>query len=592
MFIRQTRALICLLLLLAVACGSGPDEEAVYRHAIDGLPGSLDPAHAGDVYSSTLVVNIFDTLYRYRYLARPYELAPNLAADFPDVSEDGRVVTIRLGEARFADDPAFADGRGRPVTASDVVYSLRRHFDPATRSQGAWLWRDRIVGLDAWGLAGADPQADVAGLQALDDRTVRIELTRPYPQLVNTLAMALSAIVPPEAVAEYGREFSVRPVGSGPFRLLSLDESRAVLAPNPHFDRGTLDLAAEGFDPARHGHYGLEALDGRRYPFLDRLEVHFIAEPASRWNSFFSGRDVDNVMLPPDQAVRVLESTRPLSFRPGIERDFHTHVGQETGLVFYGFNMANPRIGYHEDPERDQANRALRCALRDAFDWDARNRVFYQGLGEVFPGVLPPFLTEHEPALATDSIEHDPAQGRRRLADHGWSTEALPELAYGFESSVERRQMFEQFRAQLGAIGYPPDKVRSAGFASFGEYHRAIINDQIDVFLIGWTLAYPDAQYVLQLFFGPNAAPGANLFNYANADFDAIFGRAESLPPGPERTELYRELNRLVIDDCVIIGSLTRTRLHLWQPRVRMLPDREVLGGFFLRFVDVQEPPA
>ncbi|TVS13839.1 MAG: hypothetical protein EA419_00700 [Wenzhouxiangella sp.] len=593
MFIRQTRALICLLLLLSTACGGGADPEGtVYRHAIDGVPGSLDPAHAADVYASTLVVNIFDTLYRYRYLARPYELAPNLAEDFPEVSEDGRVFTIRLRAARFADDPAFADGRGRPVTAADVVFSLRRHFDPATRSQGAWLWRDRIVGLDAWGRDGADPQAEVAGLQALDDRTVRIELTRPYPQLVNTLAMALSAIVPPEAVAHYGREFSVRPVGSGPFQLLSLDETRAVLKPNAHFDREPLDLTAEGFDPDRHGHYGLEALDGRRYPFLDRLEVHFIAEPATRWNSFFSGRDVDNVMLPPEQAVRVLESTHPLVFRPQIERDFQTHVGRETGLVLYGFNMANPEIGYHADPERDRANHALRCAIRDAFDWAARNRVFYQGLGEVFPGVIPPFLDEYEPDLPTESIDHDPALARQRLADHGWTAEQLPVLVYGLESSVERRQMFEQFRAQLAAIGYPPEKIRRAAFGSFGEYHRAIINGQVDLFLLGWTLAYPDAQYSLQLFFGPNAAPGANLFNYANPEFDEAFRRAEPLPQGPERSALYRDLNRLVLDDCAMIGSLTRTRVHLWHPRVRMLPDREVLGGYFLRFVDVQEPPA
>ncbi|MFW5816633.1 MAG: ABC transporter substrate-binding protein [Wenzhouxiangella sp.] len=554
------------------------------------MPGSLDPAHAGNVYASTLVVNIFDTLYRYRYLARPYALAPNLAEDFPEVSEDGLVMTFRLRAARFADDPVFADGRGRAVTASDVVFSIRRHFDPATRSQGAWLWRDRIVGLDAWGRDGADPQADIPGLRALDERTVRIELTRPYPQLVETLAMALSAIVPPEAVAAYGQEFAVRPVGSGPFQLRSLDETRAVLEPNPNFERQALDLAAEGFDPERHAGYGLAGLDGRRYPMLDRLEVHFIPEPASRWNSFFSGREVDNLMLPPEQAVRVLSSVQPLVFQPQVEREFQTHTGQETGLVFYGFNMANPAIGHHANEARARANRALRCAIRDAFDWKARNRVFYHELGEVYPGVIPPFLREYDPGLSTDSVVHNPQRARQRLDEYGWSAEALPTLVYGFESTVERRQMFEQFRAQMVAVGYPREKIRPAGFGSFGEYHRAIINGEVDIFLLGWTLAYPDAHYSLQMFYGPNAAPGANLFNYDDRGFDALFRTAAALPPGPERTEIYRQLNRRVVDDCVVIGSLTRTRVHLWHPRVRMLPDREVLSGFFLRFVDVQEP--
>jgi len=56
---------------------------------------------------------------------------------------------------------------------------------------------------------------------------------------------------------------------------------------------------------------------------------------------------------------------------------------------------------------------------------------------------------------------------------------------------------------------------------------------------------------------------------------------------GRERTRIYQRLNEMVIDDCVIIGSLSRTRLHLWKRHVRMFPDREMLGGFFLRFVDV-----
>lgn len=581
-----------LLALLAACSNDSQQPERVYRHALDGVPTSLDPAHAADVYAGTLVLNLFDTLYRYRYLARPYELTPNLAAELPQISDDGLVVTIRLREARFADDAAFPEGRGRLVTAQDVIYSLRRHFDPATRSQGAWLWRDRIVGLDAWGRDGADPAQSIAGLQALDERTLRIELTRPFPQLVNTLALPLSAVVPAEAVEYYGREFSVRPVGSGPFRLDSLDETRAILKPNANFDRGALDLVAEGFDPERHGSLGLEALDGRTYPFLDRLEVHFISEPATRWNSFISGREVDNVMLPAEQATRVLASIDPLRLQPRFEGDFHVSASREAGFVFYGFNMANPEIGHHPDPERAQRNRALRCAIRDAFDWEARNQVFYQGLGEVFPGVIPPFLAEFDTRLAPASIRHQPDAASERLQAHGWNAQTLPEFKYGLESSIDRRQMFEQFRAMLGRIGYPADRVRSAAFPSFGEYSRAIRDGQLDIFLIGWTMAYPDAQYSLQLFYGPNASPGANMFNFLDPEFDEVFRQTAVMPPGPERTALYRELNQRVIDECVVIGSLSRLRIHLWHPRILMLPDRETVGGFFLRFVGVQEPEA
>lgn len=561
--------------------------EKVYRHAIDGAPVSLDPAHAGDVYAATLVKNLFDTLYRYKYLERPYELTPNLAAGFPEVSEDGRVYEIRLREdARFADDPAFEGDQGRAVTAQDVVYSLKRHFMVETRSRGAWLWRDRIVGLDEDITLDSADQT-VEGLQAIDESTLRIRLNEPYPQFTHTLATALSAIVPREAVEHYGSRFGAQPVGSGPFVLTQFDETRAVLEPNAHFDRGPIDLHAEGFDAEQHARFGLEQIDGQPYPLLDRLEVHFITEPTARWSSFESSRGVDVVMVPPEMAERVLQTRQPLSLKPGIRERYHSQAGLEAGFVFLGFDLSNPAIGYNEDPQRQQRNRALRCAMRDAFDWTARNRAFYHGLGRVFPGVVPPMLDAYDTDGDMSSIAHSPERSRERLEAAGWQPESLPRLTYGLEASVQQRQMFEQFRAWMQTIGFPPGHFEPRTFASFGEYSRAIGQRDLDIFLMGWTLAYPDAQYALQLFYGPNAAPGANGTNYANDEFDRLFERASRMSSGPERRELYRRLNRMVIDDCVIIGSLARTRLHLWKRHVRMLPDREMVGGFFLRFVDV-----
>ncbi|QOC21909.1 hypothetical protein IC757_12845 [Wenzhouxiangella sp. AB-CW3] len=591
----STRLVCAVLATLAftAACNktdTNAADETTYRHAIDGVPASLDPAHAADVYSSTLVVNLFDTLYRYRYLERPYQLAPNLAADMPEVSDDGLVWTIRMREdAVFAPDPAFPDGTGRRVTAADVVYSLARHFDPATRSQGAWLWRDRILGLDQWVESGADPDQPIEGLQALDEHTLQITLKRPFPQLAHTLAMALSAVVPREVVESRGREFGTHPVGSGPFTLARRDESQAVLLRRPDFVRDPFDLAYEGHDPELHAELELEHLDGRHYPFVDRLEIHFITEPGSRWSSFAAG-EVDNVMVPPDQATRILSSRDPIRFTPEISQQYHSMASPEAGFVLYGFNMANQDIGHHPEPTRDQANRQLRCAMRDAFDWDRYNETFHHGLAQVFPGAIPPFVEAFDPSHGEDSIRHQPERAREHM-DELAATEQLPRLTYGMEASVHQRQMFEQFRQRMVEAGLPRDHMQSRAFASFGEYSRAIAAGELDIFLLGWTMAWPDAQYALQLFYGPNAAPGANSFSYRNPEFDALFERATALPDGPERTALYRQLNDIVMDDCVFIGSLARTRLHLWHRHAHMQPDREMLGGFFLRFVDVGARP-
>ena len=100
---------------------------------------------------------LYDTLYEYRYLKVPYELKPSLAAAMPEVSKDRLTYTIRLKKGvRFIDDACFKGGKGREVVAEDFVYSIKRHFDPAMRAQGSWLWQGRIVGLDEWKENGAD----------------------------------------------------------------------------------------------------------------------------------------------------------------------------------------------------------------------------------------------------------------------------------------------------------------------------------------------------------------------------------------------------------------------------------------------------
>jgi ABC-type oligopeptide transport system substrate-binding subunit len=274
---------------LAVAgCGDqGEDTAKVYRHSLDQAPTTLDPAHAATTYASFLVVNAYDTLYSYKYLARPYELTPNLAEGMPEVSADGLVYTIPIQQdVHFIDDPAFPDGEGREVTASDVVYSLKRHFDPETRSRGRWLWQDRIRGLDDWHNQGADYEQEVPGLRAVDRYTVRVELTEPYPQFTHTLATAFAAVVPHEAVRHHGRGLATHPVGSGPFRVTEFDSTHATLEPNPDWRWQPVDLDAAGFNPETHEGYGLENIDGRRPPFVDRMRVDFVGESGARWNSF------------------------------------------------------------------------------------------------------------------------------------------------------------------------------------------------------------------------------------------------------------------------------------------------------------------
>jgi ABC-type oligopeptide transport system substrate-binding subunit len=105
----------------------------------------------------------------------------------------------------------------------------------------------------------------------------------------------------------------------------------------------------------------------------------------------------------------------------------------------------------------------------------------------------------------------------------------------------------------------------------------------------GWGLDYPDAENTLQLFYGPNGSPGSNDSNYNNPEYDRLYEQSAVMQPSPERTAIYRRMNRMLIDDCVGLMALSRTRIMMWHKDVIALPDREIVGGFFMKYVDIDK---
>ncbi len=610
MSIKLKIVLISLILSTLVACGNSetpdnstqqPQKEStrdnnkypgkkVYYHSMDGTPTTLDPVRAATVYSNFIVLNVFDTLYSYKYLARPYEMKPNLATAMPEVSEDGLTYTITIKKGvEFQDSEVFPDGKGREVHASDFVYSIKRHFDKKNKSQGAWLFNNRIAGLDDWKKNGSDYSQQIQGLKALDDFTIQIQLVKPYPQLIYTLAMGFSAIVPHEAVEFYGNEFGSNPIGSGPFSLQSFNQEKAILQVNPKFRKEPLDLSFEGYDESIHGFTGIQQLAGKSPPFIDIMDVNFIKETSSRWNSFTKGNEIQYTTVPKEQAGSVIMSKKPLKLYPEITDKYHHMFMVEAGFVYSGFDMLNPVFGNNGDPIHDKKNKALRCAIRKGFNWDQRNRAFYSALGTIFPGVIPTSVIEYDKNMSQESITLDIDGGKKLLTEAGWTKENLPQLDYHTRGSVTNRLSYEQFRGFLKKIGYPEKKIKYKPYPSFGAFNKALKDGKTPFFSLAWGLDYPDAENTLQLFYGPNKSPGSNNFNYVNPKFDTLFEQAKTMLPSPERTTVYQELNRMVIDDCVVLSGLSRNRIYLWHHDVIMFPDREILGGFFARYVDVKE---
>ena len=104
----RAAAALALSLACAGAALAQPDPSKVIRAVFPTAETGFDPQAAGDIYSNAVNRVIFDTLYEYDYLARPYRLVPNTAVALPEITDGGRLWTIRVKPGiYFSDDPAF-----------------------------------------------------------------------------------------------------------------------------------------------------------------------------------------------------------------------------------------------------------------------------------------------------------------------------------------------------------------------------------------------------------------------------------------------------------------------------------------------------
>ena len=288
---------IFLSLLLSAwtsGCGGAPiskGEELPTLRMTTARVRGFDPAHASDQASISAVGKVYEGLLQYAYWDRPYRVEPLLAASMPEVSDDACTWKIRLREGIFfSDDPCFFEtgGKGREVTAIDVVYSILRIADVKVGSGGYWVFRNRFKGLDAFREAsrGDEPTAydqPVDGLQATGRYTLEFHLTEPYPQLPWVLAMPYAFIVPREAVEYYGEEFVNHPVGTGPYVLAHARRNYAYeYVHNPKWsETGRIEvMPADAPTPDA----------GKLLPLIPRIVDSVVGDPSTAWLMFLSGR--------------------------------------------------------------------------------------------------------------------------------------------------------------------------------------------------------------------------------------------------------------------------------------------------------------
>ncbi|MBI2711544.1 MAG: hypothetical protein HYX41_01600 [Bdellovibrio sp.] len=555
-----------LIVLAQLGCtGHRADQGlAVFHGLVKDDVKTWDPANAYDTVSSSLVPSIYETLYQYSYLDSVYKIEPLLAVSLPTFSDDKLTVTISIKrDVHFQDDPCFkaSRGKGRELKAEDFVYGLKRLALPSLQSTGWWVLEGKLVGMNEFRerLVAASPkdlpqvfEEKVEGIQALDDYTLQFKLVHPYPQLLHILALSFSSPVPREAIAEYGDEkgnLTDHPVGTGPFVLTSWSRNHEIiLDKNPKF-RSELypSTGSEEFQKN-----GMLIDSGKKLPLLDRIRMVVLKEEQPRWLNFMKGQ-LDLIELPKDNFKEAI--THQVNLTPDLVKK-GMHLSIETGVVtrFVSFNMKDKFLG---------TNKFLRQAISSAIDRDAWIQTFTNGTGRKMSSVVPPGVPDR-PNLAQMKYDYNLVRAKELLKKAGYPKGAgLPIFKFDLRgAATQDRQLGEFFVDQLSKVGVRLE-IQSNTFPAFLQKLR---EGNLQISYGGWSMDYPDAENIYQLFYGPNRPPGANDTSYDHPVVNKSYEQLAMLESSPARLALAAKMEDQIQEDCPIAMGYYEAPYHISQP--------------------------
>jgi ABC-type transport system substrate-binding protein len=525
------------------------DPAKVLRVSFPVAETGFDPQATSDLYSGHVQRGIFEPLFAYDYLARPYRLVPLTAAALPQVSADGRTWTIRIKPGiLFADDPAFK-GRKRELTAHDYVYSWKRLLDPRVRSPYLWYLDGKLVGADGV-LAKAkeagrlDYDAEIEGLRALDRHTLQLKLVEPDYILMGYMAHAAMSAVAREVIEAYGDASGwamANPVGTGPFRLAEWRRGqRIVLEANPNFREESFPAAGEPGDAALIGR-----MKGKRLPQVGRVEIAIIEESNPQLLAFNSG-ELDYANAPGDLIANVLDAgakLKPYYAEQGVR---HWRMTRPS-LAYMYFNMEDPVVGGYT-PDKV----ALRRAIIMGFSVKELIDVWYQGQAIEATQPIPPVVSGHVDGAIAGTVPHDPAVAVQLLDRFGYRDRdgdgfrELPDgkpltLVMASSTTGRDRARDELWKKSMNRLGLRIEFL----VQRWPELLKMGRAGKLMMWPVGWITQYNEGDAFMQLLYSKNIGQ-SNYSRFALPEYDELYRQTKRIPAGPERTALYRKLAELV----------------------------------------------
>ncbi|HEV2778917.1 MAG TPA: ABC transporter substrate-binding protein [Actinophytocola sp.] len=407
--------------------GSDVDSRAVksggtLRFALDADPDKLDPTVARTLVGRNVFAAICEKLYDVN---DKLEVVPQLASGMPEVSQDGKTVTIKLRTGlKFAD--------GTTMDAAAVKTSLDRHRTLEGSQRKSEL-------------------ASVADVTVAGQDTVTINLKEPFAPLAAILADRAGMIMSPAALSS-GKDFGTAPVCVGPFKFASrIAQDRIEVVKDPNY-----------YDAAKVK--------------LDKLVFLAIPDDNTRFNNLRSG----DIEVEYDVSVVNVEEAKGVDTMRLIMNDslgyqgITINLGNVSGVGKDPGTLAAPYAG----PLAAEAK--VRRALALSIDREALNRSVFRG---VYAPACGPISAAAQ--LSSDAAQacpkHDPAEAKKLLGEAGVTVPF--KLSMVIPNSPDNRRIGEAIKSMAAEGGFDI-QLEPTEFASALDLTDA---GKFQSFQVGWS---------------------------------------------------------------------------------------------------------
>lgn len=348
--------------------GSGnsgaPKDGGTVTIGLAEAPDALDPTVAQTYVGRIVFANMCEKLYD---VDAKLNLVPQLAAAMPQISDGGKVYTIKLRSGVKFND-------GTPLDAKAVVTTLHRHMTNPKSARSAEL-------------------SEVSDVTASGTDAVKITLKHPYAPLTAILADRSGMILSPKQLSKLGDKFGTDPVCVGPFKFKARPSSDQIqlVKSTDYYDKSKVHLAGVNFT--------------------------VVTQPNVRAANLRSGDiDVADRVAPTD-----IDTLKKAS---GVKLDPVTSLGYDSINVNIGNSKGAGKPG-NKPVNLPLANPKLRQAFALTLDRDTINKVVNQG--QYVPGCTPISpVNPYSPDIACP--KQDITKAKQLVAQSGVKTPIKVEL--------------------------------------------------------------------------------------------------------------------------------------------------------------------